>query len=124
MAACEELGVDTVAVYGDANEGAGHARYADEAYDVGPARAADSYLDGTAVIEAAEEAGYTSAGTVEFLAENDPGPGDTLSADADFYFLEVNTRIQVEHCVTEELAGIDIVKWQLRVAASEELTFS
>jgi len=319
MAACKELGVDTVAVYSDADEAAGHVRYADEAYNVGPARAADSYLDGTAVIEAAEEAGadaihpgygflaenagfaaavkdaagltwigpesdamellgtktrarslmdgadvpivpgtvdpvdspeavrsfgdehgypiaikaesggggrgmkvvgaeddveaelesarregkayfdddavylerylkaprhvevqiladehgnvrhlgerdcslqrrhqklleegpspaltdglreeigeaarrgvreagYTNAGTVEFLVKDDPdrGPGDTLCADANFYFLEVNTRIQVEHTVTEALTGIDIVKWQIRVAAGDELDF-
>jgi acetyl-CoA/propionyl-CoA carboxylase biotin carboxyl carrier protein len=57
MRACADLGVDTVAVYSDADRDAGHVRYADEAYNVGPARAADSYLDGAAIIEAAREAG-------------------------------------------------------------------
>jgi len=72
------------------------------------------------------EAGYTNAGTVEFLVEEDLDrePGEVLGPDANFYFLEVNTRIQVEHTVTEEITGIDIVKWQIRVAAGEELGFS
>ena len=66
---------------------------------------------------------YTNAGTVEFLVEEDPDRDGPLGQDANFYFLEVNTRIQVEHCVTEEITGIDIVKWQLRIAAGEELAF-
>ena len=66
---------------------------------------------------------YTNAGTVEFLVEEDPDRDGPLGPEADFYFLEVNTRIQVEHCVTEEITGIDIVKWQLRVAAGEALSF-
>jgi acetyl-CoA/propionyl-CoA carboxylase biotin carboxyl carrier protein len=74
----------------------------------------------------ADEAGYYNAGTFEFLVEEDmdrDGPDELLGPDADFYFLEVNTRIQVEHCVSEELTGIDLVKWQLRVAADEEIDF-
>ena len=69
-------------------------------------------------------ADYTNAGTVEFLVEEDPDrdPAEPLGPDTPFYFLEVNTRIQVEHTVTEELTGIDIVKEQLRVAAGEGLS--
>ncbi|MFB6069155.1 MAG: acetyl-CoA carboxylase biotin carboxylase subunit [Halobacterium sp.] len=81
---------------------------------------------GEAARRGADAAGYYNAGTFEFLVEEDPEreAGELLGADTDFYFLEVNTRIQVEHTVTEELTGIDIVEWQLRVAADEEITFA
>jgi acetyl-CoA/propionyl-CoA carboxylase biotin carboxyl carrier protein len=81
---------------------------------------------GEAARRGADAAGYYNAGTFEFLVEEDPSrdPDDLLGPETDFYFLEVNTRIQVEHTVTEELTGIDIVKWQLRVASDEEITFS
>ncbi|VTT86586.1 Biotin carboxylase of acetyl-CoA carboxylase / Biotin carboxyl carrier protein of acetyl-CoA carboxylase [Halorubrum sp. DM2] len=71
-------------------------------------------------------ADYTNAGTVEFLVEEDPDrdPAEPLGPETNFYFLEVNTRIQVEHTVTEELTGIDIVKEQLRVASGEGLSVS
>ncbi|SEV95621.1 acetyl-CoA carboxylase biotin carboxylase subunit [Natrinema salifodinae] len=68
-------------------------------------------------------ADYTNAGTVEFLVEEEPGRDGPLGPDANFYFLEVNTRIQVEHTVTEEITGYDIVKRQIRVAAGEEIDF-
>jgi len=73
----------------------------------------------------ADAGDYYNAGTFEFLVEDEQRDDDgLLDADTDFFFLEVNTRIQVEHTVTEELTDIDIVKWQIRVAAGEELAFS
>jgi len=82
---------------------------------------------GEAARRGAEAAGYSNAGTFEFLVEEDPDRdaevGERLGPETNFYFLEVNTRIQVEHTVTEEITGIDIVKWQLRIAQGEQLSF-
>ena len=66
---------------------------------------------GTAAVKAAKAAGYTSAGTIEFL----------LNSDNNFYFMEMNTRIQVEHPVTEAVTGVDLIKEQIRIAAGEHL---
>ncbi|WP_455196743.1 acetyl-CoA carboxylase biotin carboxylase subunit [Kaarinaea lacus] len=70
-------------------------------------------LVGTLAVKAAQAVDYTNAGTVEFL----------LDDQGNFYFMEMNTRLQVEHTVTEQITGIDIVQEQIRIAAGEPLSF-
>jgi 3-methylcrotonyl-CoA carboxylase alpha subunit/geranyl-CoA carboxylase alpha subunit len=82
-----------------------------------PSPAVDAALRaqlGKAAIALAQSAGYVGAGTVEFLL-------DEAQADKPFYLMEMNTRLQVEHPVTEMLTGLDLVEWQLRIARGEQL---
>lgn len=66
---------------------------------------------GTAAVTAAKAIGYTNAGTIEFMVDG----------ELNFYFMEMNTRLQVEHGITEATTGIDLAKWQIRIAAGERL---
>lgn len=135
--ACKEMGVATVAVYSEADQNALHVALADEQgnvvclgeRDCSLQRRNQKLIEETPspavhpaqrqkmialTAEAVKKTGYVGAGTLEFL----------LDADGNFWFMEMNVRLQVEHCVTEMLTGFDLVKWQIRIAAGIPLNFT